>query len=135
MGILKTVELADFAEKKYQQNKCILKTVESADFAEKNTKRMGILKNKSLNVVVRWSELKPLQYNVLSLCQTQEKRFCKVSLLFFQMFLKTFSFTKQCSLRSFKICQLQEQKVSEASDPYRFQKSPNEYIKDLSDFY
>ena len=52
------------------------------------------------NVVFRPSELKTLQYNVVLLCH-QEKRICKVS-LFFRMFSKTFSFTKRCSLRSFK---------------------------------
>ena len=34
-----------------------------------------------------------------------------------------------------KFCQLEEQKVSEASDLYRFQKSPKEYIKNLSEVY
>ena len=63
MGILKTVELADFAEKNTKRIR-ILKTVGLADFAEKNAKRMGILKNESLNVVVQRSQSKPLQYNV-----------------------------------------------------------------------
>ena len=69
MGILKTVDLADFAEKNAKRIR-ILKTVGLADFAEKNTKRMGIecLKNENSNVVVRKSELKPLQCNVLLLC-------------------------------------------------------------------
>ena len=31
------------------------------------------------------------------------------------------------------LCQLQEQKASEASDLYRFQKSPKEYDKNLSE--
>ena len=44
--------------------------------------------------------MKPLQYNVLLLSQSQEKGICKVT-LFFRMFLKAFSFTKQCSLPSF----------------------------------
>ena len=39
--------------------------------------------------VVRKSELKPLQCNLLLLCQFQEKRICEVS-LFFRMFLRTF---------------------------------------------
>ena len=45
-------------------------------------------KTENSNVVVRPSELKPLQCNVLLLCQTQEKRICDVS-SFFRMFLKT----------------------------------------------
>ena len=48
-----------------------------------------MLKNENSNVVVRPSELKALQSNVLLLCQSQEKRICEVS-LFFRMFLKTF---------------------------------------------
>ena len=40
-GILKTVELADFAEKNAKRIR-ILKTVGLADFAEKNAKRMGM---------------------------------------------------------------------------------------------
>ena len=47
--------------------------------------------------------------------------------------LKTFPFTKQCSLRSFK--SLCEQKVSETSDFHCFQKSPKEYVKNLSEVY
>ena len=39
MGILKTVELADFAEKNAKRIR-ILKTVGLADFAEKNAKRI-----------------------------------------------------------------------------------------------
>ena len=45
-------------------------------------------KNENSNVVVRPSELKPLQRNVFLLCQSQEKRICEVP-LFFRMFLKT----------------------------------------------
>ena len=41
MGILKTVELADFAGKNAKRIR-ILKTVGLADFAEKNAKRMGM---------------------------------------------------------------------------------------------
>ena len=41
MGILKTVELADFAEKNAERIR-ILKTVGLADFAEKNARRMGM---------------------------------------------------------------------------------------------
>ena len=48
-----------------------------------------MLKNENSNVIVRLRELKPLQCNVLLLCQSQEKRICEVS-LFFRMFLKTF---------------------------------------------
>ena len=33
------------------------------------------------------------------------------------------------------VCQLQEQRVSEASDLYRFQKSPKEHVKNLSEVY
>ena len=89
MGILKTVELADFAEKNAKRIR-ILKTVELADFAEKNAKRRGMecWKNENSNVVVRPSKLKPLQCNVLLLCPSQEKRICEVP-LFFRMFLKT----------------------------------------------
>ena len=54
----------------------ILKTVALADFAEKNSKRMNILKEENSNVVVRRSELKPLTYNILLLCKAQEKRIC-----------------------------------------------------------
>ena len=81
MEVLKTVELADFAEKNAKR---IRKTVGLADFAEKNATRMGmgILKKESSNVVVRPSELKPLQYKVLLLCQSREKRICKVTFFF-----------------------------------------------------
>ena len=41
MGILKTVELADFAEKNARRIR-ILKTVGLADIPEKNAKRMGM---------------------------------------------------------------------------------------------
>ena len=41
MGILKTVELADFAEKNTKRIR-ILKTEGLADFAKKNAKRMGM---------------------------------------------------------------------------------------------
>ena len=133
MGILETVELADFAEKNSKRIR-ILKTVGLADFAEKNAKRMGTLKNESSNVFVRPSELKPLQCNVLLLCQSQEKRMCKLS-LFFRMFLKTFSFMKNSLCHLSNVCQLQAQKVFVASDPYRFQKSPKEYVKNLSEVY
>ena len=134
MGILKTVELAHFAGKNAKRRR-IMKTVALADFTEKNVKRMGILKHENLNVVVQPSELKPLQYNALLLCQCQGKRICKV-FLFFRMLLKTFSFTKQRSLLSLsKVCQLQEQRVSEASNLYRFQKNPKEYVKNLSEVY
>ena len=60
MGILKTVELADFAEKNSKRMH-ILKTVGLANFTEKDAKRMRILKkNESSDVVARLSELKPL---------------------------------------------------------------------------
>ena len=51
MGILKTVELADFAEKSAKTIR-ILKTVGLTDFAEKNAKRMGILKNESSKLLL-----------------------------------------------------------------------------------
>ena len=63
MRILKTVELADFAEKNAKIIR-ILKTVELVDFAEKNANR----KKESSNIVVRPSDLKPLPYNVILLC-------------------------------------------------------------------
>ena len=82
----------------------IQKTVELADFAEKNVKRIHILKEREFEccLFVRPSELKPLQYNVFLLCQSQsqEKRICEFP-LFSRMFLNAFSFTKQSSLRSF----------------------------------
>ena len=82
MGILKTVELADFAEKNAKRIRS-LKTVGLADFREKSQKNgNGMLKNENSNVVVRQSELKPLHCNVLLLCQSQEKRICERSLFF-----------------------------------------------------
>ena len=33
------------------------------------------------------------------------------------------------------VCQLQEQKISEALDSYCFQNSPKEYVKNLSEVY
>ena len=64
MGILKTVELTDFAEENAKGIR-ILKTVDLADFIEKNGKRIRILKEESSNVVVRPSELNQLQCNAL----------------------------------------------------------------------
>ena len=80
----------------------VLKTVELADFAEKMPKeygkngRVGRLrrekchKNGNGNPEKREfecccstaSELKPLQYKVLLLCQSREKRICKVTFFF-----------------------------------------------------
>ena len=53
----------------------------------------------------------------------------------FRMFLKTFYSRNNALCDLWKVCQLQEQKVSEASDLYRFQKSPKEYVKNLSEVY
>ena len=97
--------------------------LKTAGFAEKNFSYQkngnGMLKNENSNVVVRPSELKPLQCNVLLLCQSQEKRICEVSLFFSNIFENFHSRNNAlCDLS--KVCQLQEQKVSEASDLYRF---------------
>ena len=51
MGILKTVELADFAEKSAKRIR-ILKTVRLADFAEKNAKRIGITESNEIAVLL-----------------------------------------------------------------------------------
>ena len=113
----------------------ILKTVELADFAEKNPKRMRILKVlESSNVVVRPSELKPLQCSALLLCRSQEKRIYNTS-LYFQMSRNLFHSRNKVLCDLLGVYQLQEQKVSEASEVYRFQKSQKEYVKNLSEVY
>ena len=60
MRILKTVELADFAEKNAKRIR-ILKTVELADFAEKSPKRMRILNEReSWSAFVRQHEMEAI---------------------------------------------------------------------------
>ena len=76
----------------------ILKTVELADFAEKNPKRMGILKVREFECSAPLSEVKPLQCTVLLLCKMQIP--IEKNLILFSNVLQTFSFTKQGSLRS-----------------------------------
>ena len=96
--------------------------------------------NENSNVFVRPSELKPLQWNVLLLCQSQEKRICEVT-LFFRMFLKTFIhetilsgiFQKSASFRSrrflkpristvFRRAQMNTSKISRKSTENRMTK-------------
>ena len=106
MGILKTVELVDFAEKNAKritnsENGRVGKL--GREKCQKNGN--GMLKNENLNVVVRPSELKPLCCNVLSLWQLQEKRICEVSLFFSNVFENFHSRNNAlCDLS--KVCQL-----------------------------
>lgn len=97
MRILKTVEIGEIGEKDAKRIH-ILKTVELADFAEKNPKRMGILKVREFECSAPLSELKPLQCTVLFLCKMQIP--IEKNLILFSNVLRTFSFTKQGSLRS-----------------------------------
>mgnify|MGYP007061988235 CR=1 FL=1 len=94
MRILKTVEIGEKNAKRIH----ILKTVELADFAEKNPKRMGILKVREFECSAPLSELKPLQCTVLFLCKMQIP--IEKNLILFSNVLRTFSFTKQGSLRA-----------------------------------
>ena len=133
MRILKTVEIGEIGEKNAKRIH-ILKTVELADFAEKNPKRMGILKVREFECSAPLSELKPLQCTVLLLCKSQEKRIYNIS-FYFRMFCKLFHSRNKALCDLSEVYQLQEQKVSEASEVYRFQKSPKEYVKNLSEVY
>ena len=79
----------------------ILKTVEFADFTEKNAKRIHILNTVEL---ADFAEKTPKIMNIL-----KEKEFDAL-----------------CNLS--QVSQLQQQKVFEACDFYRFQKSPKENV-------
>ena len=76
----------------------ILKTVELADFAEKNAKRTRILKEREFTaerieaIAIQCTFVMPIP---------REKSL--QSVIVFRMFLKTVSFTKQCFLQSFEI--------------------------------
>ena len=126
MQILKSIVLADFAKKSAKN-----KHSENGPRRE-DPNRMKMLKE-SLNVVALPSELKPLQYNVLLLCKAQQKRI--YSVIVFPMFWKTFHSRNNALCDRSKVCQLQEQKVSEGSDLYCFQKSQKEYVNNLSEVY
>ena len=88
IGILKTVELVDFAEKNAKRIR-ILKTVGLAGFAEKNAKRMGTecCKNENSNDVVRPSELN--HCNTMYFCYANPKIKESAKYHFFRMFFKT----------------------------------------------
>ena len=95
-SLLKTV---GFAEKKFScQKNGNSENGRAGRFRREKCQKNGNSEKMRVRMLL---SLLSLQYNVLSLCQYQEQRICKVS-LFFRMFLKTFPFTKQCSLRSFK---------------------------------
>ena len=130
MRILKTVELADFAEKNAKRIR-ILKTVGFADFAEKNAKRIRILKEREFECCCSAERIEAIAMQCTFVMPIPREKNLQ-SVIVFRMFLKTFSFAKQCFLRSFESLQAPEAEGFQILGSLPFSEEPKRIRQKIS---